>query len=466
MSFESSKQASNSQLDLNHEALSGVGLEFIQYAKTSDGFDQPLPVSENAESLYAKEYQFALQPMPVFVSNEQSQQMGKTAVDLFEVYKNLVLKLAKENPQLLGEYFESPYEKSLEELLTGHTGLEYCLLRGDFTMTDHGFKLMEFNVSGNLGGWGIFLLESLYREYPAVKKFLNEQSDINFSTYSPFSEMVKQIVTVSYQFTQGRKPNIAVFLGNEERLAQAQDMFGRVKQMMKAKGIDVEFTAVMESSKIEEVDGKLVTDNGVIDSMLLLGLAEQVPDHIYQKSERGEFPMFNGRAAHLLHQKSGLALLSEYVDWPECSAEEKALIDSSLPWTRLLREDKVKYQGNEHQLIELAKSNKDDFVLKPVGGCQGTGVCVGNRKTQEQWNELIDQALAEGDHIVQGFCLSQQLLGRSQDGELLPHDAVWAPFVFGGKFSGNSLRMQPSGHESGVINAHRGASDAFIFLHD
>lgn len=459
-------QPLNSEASLNHKELSTIGLDFVRFATDNADFEKPLSVAQSGESLFAKQYQFSMHSMPVFVSNERSQQMGQNAVDLFNVYKDLVLAQAKVNPQLLDKYFESIGEKSVQQLLSEHHGLDYCLLRGDFINDEDGFKVMEFNVTGNIGGWGVGLFEKMYREYPAVKRFINDRDDINFTSHHPFQEMVNHVVATTFNFTQGRKPNIGVWLEQTTRLQQTNDMFGRVKKMLATKGFDVEFTALIDTSKLELVDDKLVTDNGAIDSLLLIGKPGTVPDFVHHQFEKGVFPIFNGRAAHILHQKSGLALLSEYADWPECSDEHKQLIDSSVPWTRLLDDVTVKYQGQQQPMVELVKTQKDDFVIKPVNGSQGNGVHVGNRTTQERWDELVDAALTDETHIIQGFCQSKKLLARDTEGDMLPHDAVWGPFVFGGKFAGHYLRLLPSGSETGVINAHRGASDAFVFLHD
>lgn len=450
----------------NHQQLSPLALDFIQYAQDSAPFEQQLSVAQGGESLFAREYQFDLQLLPLFMTQQKSEEYGQAAVQVFNIYKNLILRLADDNPALLNKHFKSPWSKSPVEMLKAHTGLDYCLLRGDFAATDDGFKLMEFNISGNIGGWGIFLYEQMYREYPAVKQFLNEHADIAFSTHSPLNDMVKHIITVSYQFTRGRMPNIAAFLENPERRAQTEDMIGRFKQKLASMGIKVEFTILTQDARLEEVDGELVTDNGVIDSMLLMAPVDYIPAFVHEKSERGEFPIFNNRAANLLNQKTGMCLLSEYADWRDCPSEEKQLIDEHVPWTRFLSEGPVMYKGEQFDMHELVIAHKDLFVIKPSDGLQGDDVSVGNRIDQQRWIELVEAAFATNNFIVQEYCQSKQLMALNKTGEFVPHDVVWAPFVFGGNYAGNYVRLSPSDNETGVINAHRGASDAFIFLHD
>lgn len=447
--------------------MSDIELDFIEYAINNEGFSLPLSVAQGGESLFARQYQFTLQTLPLFMTRQKNQAFGQVAVDLFNVYKDLVLKLAVEDPDVIHRYFSNPQGKCAVGLLKGHTGLDYCLFRGDFALTDDGeFKLLEFNVSGNIGGWGIFLYDKMYRNYPAIKQFIDSRDGVEFASDNPLNDMVKHIVATSYAFTKGAVPNIAVWLEDPGYMERTRDMLDRIIVMLDGMGIKVKFTVLTEASQVQLIDDKIHGPEGAVDSLMLFDRIEVLPDFIHDKSERGEFPVFNNRASNVLRQKSGLALLSEYADWPQCSEAEKQIIEAHLPWTRIVKQGSVSYNGQQTDLAQLLLNNKDSFVLKPIEGCQGNDVTVGDRTTDEEWARLVDAALSSEGFIVQQFCASQQLMALTQSGEFVPHDAVWAPFVFGGQFAGNYVRFSPSDNDTGVINAHRGASDVFIFLHD
>jgi hypothetical protein len=457
-----------STLASNHNAMSPVALDFIRFALNYVGTDSPQNIDREGQSLFVQKYPFDLQVIPLVMSKAKSREWGNVAVALSKIYRKLVVTLAKSNPALLNDYFESGSEDTLEYIFNGHTGLEYCLMRGDFTDTADGFKLLEFNVTGNIGGWGIFLFEELYRNNPVVKEFTTSRG-IEFSTHAPLNQMAMHIIGVTQAYCQdGRMPTIGVFVEEPGRLEEALDLAARIKQKLLAHaGVKIEFSCFTSTAEFELKDGSIHTANGRIDSLLLFSATRILPDFVKRKNKQNEFPIFDTRAAEILGQKSGLSLLSEYAQWAECSAEERQVIEAHLPWTRLVKAGIVNYEGQQQDLETLLASQKDHFVIKPNDGFQGRGVNVGNRLSQEQWQSVIASALAvPGKYIVQRFCLPLRMLALNNDGQFEEHDAVWGPFVFGEQYAGNSVRLAPSNNDTGVINAHRGAKDTFIFLHD
>lgn len=457
-----------STLAANHAALSPVALDFIQYALQHEGDDAPRQVDPDGQPLLAKNYPFELQPVPILMSRAKSLEWGKAAVDLFKIYTDLVTKLAKSAPELLAQYFHSGCADTLEYTFGGHTGLEYCMARGDFLATAEGFKLLEFNVSGNLGGWGIYLFEEMYRNDPLVKSFLASRK-LEFAIHPPLKQLVMHIIGVTMQYCKGgQMPNIAVLVDSPERLGEAQDMTERIKRQVKAQaGMDIGYSCCASVNDFTLIDGDIHTPTGKVDSLLLFDFANVLPEFIHHKNRQNEFPIFDTRAAEILSQKSGLCLLSEYAHWDQCSEADKQLIEAHLPWTRFVKAGTVDYHGQPYDLEQLLISHQQQWVIKPTDGYQGIGVSVGNRQSSEQWQSAINEALSvPGKYIVQEFCLSLRYLAKNPDGGFGEHDAVWGPFVFGGQYAGNSVRLAPSDNDTGVINAHRGAKDAFIFLHD
>jgi hypothetical protein len=457
-----------SELAKNHAALSPVALDFIQYALQHDDLNTPLDTGHEGQSTFVKKFPFLMQTLPLFMSNAKSAECGKVAVDLFNLYQNLVVKLAKSSPQVLNDYFDSGCADTLASIFSGHTGLEYCLLRGDFLPTAEGLKLLEFNVSGNIGGWGVDLLEEMYRSHPVTSSFLASR-DAEFATFTTLNRMVMHMVAVTASYCKAaRVPHIGVLVEAPDRLEEAQDLTARIKhQLLTYAGVQIDFSCCAEANEFFLKDGDIHTAAGMVDSLLLFNTPEVLPEFFHQKNKQNRFPIFNTRAAEILGQKSGLCLLSEYAQRDECSAEDRALIEAHLPWTRLVKPGSVDYNGQSHELETLLIARKDDFVLKPSDGMQGRDVSVGNRTEQNAWLAALKDALATpGQFIVQQFCRSERLLAQNKAGGFEEHDVIWGPFVFGGQYAGNVVRLGPSNDDTGVINSHRGASMAFIFLHD
>jgi hypothetical protein len=456
------------ELAKNHASLSPVALDFINHALQHPDRKVVLQLEQEGQSTFVRKFPFSLQTLPLFMTHAKSAEYGKIAVDLFNLYQKVVIKLAQTRPQVLNNYFDSGCADTLEHIFSGHTGLEYCLLRGDFLPTAEGLKLLEFNVSGNIGGWGVEMFEEIYRHHPVSQSFLANQS-IEFTTFATLNRMVMHMVAVTASYCKAaRAPNIAVLVEEPSRLEEAQDLTARIKhQLLTQAGIHIDFSCCASADEFFLRDGDIHTAAGMVDSLLLFNSPEVLPEFFHQKNKQNEFPIFNTRAAEILGQKSGLCLLSGYAQWDECSSEDRALIEAHVPWTRLLKAGKVDYNGQSYELEQLLMTHKDDFVLKPSDGMQGRDVSVGNRMSQEAWETTLKQAFAApSPFVVQQFCRSGRLLAQNKAGELEEHDVIWGPFVFGGQYAGNVVRLGPSNDDIGVINSHRGASVAFVFLHD
>ncbi len=454
----------------NHFKLSPVGLDFIRYALQNEESEQARLGDRDQQPVYVQNYPFELQMLPLFLSHAKSQEWGQVAVDLFSIYRKLVQDLARQDPVRLAQYFKSDCDEDLLTLFEGDTGLDYCLARGDFMSTAEGFKLLEFNVSGNLGGWGIYLFEGMYRAQPLIKRFM-EGRDQTFSTYGPLNEMVTHILRVSTMYRRrlgfsDPRLNVGVFVEQPARLAEAEDMIARIKrQLLSQSSLAIDFTCCTHADDLMLEEGAVFTKQGRLDSMLLFGRPQLLPEFVHQLSQQGRFPIFNTRSSTILGQKSGLSLLSEHAQSPLASDEERQLINNHLPWTRLVRPGSIVYQGVEQDLLALLLQRQDGFVIKPIDGLQGREVSVGNRLDAASWQAVVDQALARpGQYIAQELCVAERLLARNPAGAFEEHDVIWAPFVFGGQFAGSCARTSPSNNETGVINAHRGATDAITFL--
>ena len=451
----------------SHQDLSPLALDFVHYAAENSDVALPLQVPEQGHSMFVTEYEFDCQLMPFFMTNTKANAFGEVAVNLWDIYQKHAIKLANTAPDTLNQYFESQCNQTPAQLLSSSfTGLDDCMLRGDFIKSDGALKLLEFNVSGNIGGWQIFLFEPIYRQQPAIKAFM-ESTGKTFTAHNPLQHHVLHIIKRTKAVIGLEKtPHIVVYLAEAHRLESARDITARTTARLAEAGIAIKYTCITSAEELSLVDDKIQINGEVVDSMILYHYKNELPEFVNQQNEKGLFPLFDSRAAEMLGQKSGLVLLSEYSLADECPVEHKLLIDNHVPWTRFVRQEQTNFQGKVRQMGELLLSEKDNFVLKPVAGYQGIAVSVGNRIEQEKWQAIVEQALKTGGYIVQQVCESEQFLALSQEGQLQPHDAIWAPFIHGGEFAGNYVRLSPSDNPTGVINAHRGASDAMVFLYD
>ncbi|MFD5723794.1 hypothetical protein [Streptomyces sp. NPDC127036] len=165
-------------------------------------------------------------------------------------------------------------------------------------------------------------------------------------------------------------------------------------------------------------------------------------------------------SGRVLSSKLILAWLSEGKF--KLSADDAALVDESIPWTRLLGSHSVVHQGREQSASELALRQRENLVLKPIGAFGGHGVLLGRHTDPEEWRSKVKTAASDGGHIIQELVESDHLAADFHDahaGKVVRHQVsyVLGPYIVGGKPSGYMVRHAPSASPS-IVNFDRGAS--------
>ena len=72
-----------------------------------------------------------------------------------------------------------------------------------------------------------------------------------------------------------------------------------------------------------------------------------------------------------------------------------------LSWTRSVRYEHTDYFGRSVDLLEFIRSNSERLVLKPNDDYGGQGITIGWNVDEAGWNHAIQDALANGDYLVQ-----------------------------------------------------------------
>lgn len=96
-----------------------------------------------------------------------------------------------------------------------------------------------------------------------------------------------------------------------------------------------------------------------------------------------------------VHTKLIMALLSD----PDGAAaglldsEERAAVARFVPWSRLVQPGLTRYQNERVELLDFARRNREELVLKPNDDYGGQGVVLGWEVEQAYWEQALDQAL-------------------------------------------------------------------------
>ncbi|MBI3072424.1 MAG: hypothetical protein HYY84_09950 [Deltaproteobacteria bacterium] len=87
------------------------------------------------------------------------------------------------------------------------------------------------------------------------------------------------------------------------------------------------------------------------------------------------------------------------------TSAEREVFKKHMLWTRLLRPTKtVNPEGKKIDLVDFAKKNASDLVLKPNRSYGGEGVVIGRDATKAEWDKALGEAIAEpGSCVVQVY---------------------------------------------------------------
>lgn len=111
--------------------------------------------------------------------------------------------------------------------------------------------------------------------------------------------------------------------------------------------------------------------------------------------------MVNSFRSKLIHKKALFAVLTNGLYASLFNEDELAAINAHVPWTRIVRDERADCRYEQIDLLDYIRQNSHRLVLKPNDDYGGHGITIGWNVDQSEWDTAIEQALANGDYLVQ-----------------------------------------------------------------
>jgi uncharacterized circularly permuted ATP-grasp superfamily protein len=153
----------------------------------------------------------------------------------------------------------------------------------------------------------------------------------------------------------------------------------------------------------------------------------------------------------LAHKKAFFAVLTDPRNHHLFSATERAVIDASVPWTRVVADTRTGKDGREVDLLETIRSGRERLVLKPNDEYGGKGVVLGWETGAAEWEATLNAALPDprGTWIVQErIPIRREVFPQfDEHGTVTMRDVLvdLAPYLFRGKMAGYLTRLSATG---------------------
>ena len=170
----------------------------------------------------------------------------------------------------------------------------------------------------------------------------------------------------------------------------------------------------------------------------------------------------------LPHKKAFFALLTDPEHSTLFSDGERTTIAAHVPWTRVVADAGGEKDGTTRSLLEIARDEREQLVLKPNDEYGGKGVVLGWESSRGQWDAALQTALADppGSWIVQErIAVRREVFPQFDgDGVVTMRDMLvdLAPYLFRGRMHGYLTRLSATG----LANVTSGGGQVPLFVLD
>lgn len=263
-------------------------------------------------------------------------------------------------------------------------------------------RFVEYNADSPGGlGFGHRLAE-LFTTLPTMRAFAAEHPVL---PVRPLDRLLSMLVG-TYRAWGGHAPRPRIAIVDWEGQGTAAE-FALCKSHFQQAGYP---TIITHPAALELRGGRLWDQLShqpidLVYKRVLIGelLEREGLDNVLTRAMQARVvPMMNSYRMQLLFKKALFALLSEMEEDGRFSPVQQAAIRTHLPWTRIVREGRTRYQGAEIDLLPFIADNPSMFVLKPNSEYGGSGVVLGWECPADGWQRALERAAsAEIPFVVQ-----------------------------------------------------------------
>jgi hypothetical protein len=397
---------------------------------------------------------------PVFISEGQR--------DLVRRASQVLLACAE---RLIKQYMVDPEVRQTiglpldeEEFARLDTGLkrQVVVARPDSFLNGDDLKFLEFNSDSPAG----VVWTDLHEEVFLASPILSEHPwSASLGRCSCRRLLIDGLLNAYAEFGLAQEPVAAIVDWSD---AGAWPEFQVVQRCFEEKGV----RAVVADPRAFELRGDTLFAAGTAVNLVY---RRAIIRELHEKREepgvrdfleayrRGLVCVVNPFRAKVSGSKACLALLSDARFDRLFDAEQNAVRRAHVPWTRVLRDDTVDFEGRRYDLFELARKSREIFVIKPTSGYGGRDVMIGRETEPGAWDDRLDHAAENPvEWTMQRYVDIPEEVFPVMDPDLVfePRKVNLNPYLFGGRYAGSFVRLSTNS----VINVSVGGGMAPAFV--
>jgi hypothetical protein len=336
--------------------------------------------------------------------------------------------------------------------------------RLDSFLTENAYSFVELNGESPAGIAYADSAAEIFRSLPVMQKFA-ERYDIGYNEGR--SKLLNVLLMAYEEFLGGkpeRKPVIAIV---DLKDLPTQKEFELFREYFETFG----YTSLICSPEELEFDGEKLFYSGVAIDIVYkrllvneyLPIMDAHPD-LLNAYRAGAICMVNSFQSKIIHKKAVFAVLTNERYAHLFDEAELKAVNAHVPWTRTFREEKTFYNGEEIDLVAWTRANSAKLVLKPNDDYGGHGIYIGWNSDEHEWDRAIQEALENGDYLVQERVqTSKEFFPYVDEAGMIHHVEQLVdldPLLFGGKVGSAFTRLSSS--ELANVTAGGGMVPTFI----
>jgi hypothetical protein len=397
---------------------------------------------------------------PHIITRTQYDEVARAAQTIALAIERLVDR-ALADADLLSELSPTPREEQLARIDPGYSRL--CVTsRLDAYVSDDGFKFLEYNAESPAGVGDQMQLEKVLFGLSHMKQLLGSHAHWR---PEPHKKLLQSLLQAYREWGGDKKqPQIAIV---DWKGVATESEFRILQKYFASEGCP---TIIADPNELKYSNGNLSVGDFAIDIVykrvvIHEFLERSSEDHALVRAYAdGRVCMANSFRTKLGHKKATFAILSDERYARLFSAQEVEVFRRHIPWTRRVSEGVTSFAGEELNLIELIRDQREQFVLKPNDDYGGHGVFLGWETSPDDWENAIALALDRPYVVQQRAPLKKIVMPTFAGGLHLAEMFVdFNPFLFHNEVEGALVRLS----SSSLLNVTSGGGQtALLVLED
>jgi hypothetical protein len=398
---------------------------------------------------------------PRFLGAERSRELGRVSqvvAGLMERAGRLLLQ----RPDLLRIIGASEEEQEIWAVDPGYPGFTLTS-RLDSFMVGQDPRFIEYNAESPAGIAFTDVLADVFMSLPAVQRWSGNQNIIAFEARRA---LLDTLLWAYHEWGGRGTPRVAII--DWEHVITRRD-FEIAATYFRDQGVP---TLITDPRRIEYRHGEVRAEGQRVDliyrRVLLHELLEKAAEarDLLQAYRDGAICMVNSPRSKLLHKKALFALLSDGRLDLDMTGEEQAIVEASVPWTRIMEPGATTYAGKPIDLEQFVLDNQDRLALKPIDDYGGRGVSLGWDSSPEEWKRAVESALSSSYVVQERVPVAEGEFPIWEDGQVQIVSLLvdTDPLLFRGEMGG--ILTRTSSEALLNVSAGTGSSTATLITGD